>query len=202
MRTKPAVFIDRDGVVNQDSWDFIKSWEEFHFRPDVLPALKRLREQDIETYLITNQSGIARGYLTEQALLDILTRMRLTVSQSGGLIHGISWCPHMTDDDCFCRKPLPGQLLLTAAKYGLDLSRSVMVGDSAADVNAAHAAGCEAIFVTTRSELPPDPQAAPGSPPVDYVAAQLDQCEQPPEHICANLGEAVRIILDMPQFGK
>jgi D-glycero-D-manno-heptose 1,7-bisphosphate phosphatase len=202
LRKQPAVFLDRDGVINQDSWDFIKCWDEFRFRPEVLPALERLHRYGVEVYLITNQSGVGRGYLSERTLLDILTRMRLVVSRSGGLIHGISWCPHAPDDGCFCRKPAPGQLLVAAAKYGLDLGRSVMVGDSCGDVNAAHAAGCQAIFVTTRSELPRNPNAAADSPDEDYVAEHLGRCVEPPNYTCATLAEAVEIILDMPQFGR
>ena len=164
MRSKPAVFLDRDGVINEDSYDYVKSWDEFRFRPDALAALRRLHEHGVEVYVISNQSGVGRGYFSEQTLLDIFTRMRLCVAEAGGLIHGIYYCPHRPDEGCHCRKPCPGQLLTAAAKYGLDLQRSVVVGDSCSDVNAAHAAGCSSVFLTTRRELPPIPLTPNPSP--------------------------------------
>ena len=163
MRKRPAVFLDRDGVINEDSYDYIKSWAEFRFRPDALESLRRLHEAGIETYVITNQSGVGRGHFSERTLLGMLSRMRVEVAEAGGLIHGIEYCPHGPDEGCWCRKPQPGSILTAAARYGLDLPCSVFVGDSCGDINAAHAAGCTTIFLTTRRELPaqrpltPDP---------------------------------------------
>jgi len=154
LRKRPAVFLDRDGVINHDSYDYIKSWAEFRFRPDALDSLRRLHEAGIEAYVITNQSGVARGYFSERTLLGVLNRMRVAVADAGGLIHGIEYCPHGPDEGCWCRKPQPGSLLTAAAVYGLDLPCSVFVGDSCGDINAAHAAGCTSIFLTTRNELP------------------------------------------------
>ncbi len=164
MRSKPAVFLDRDGVINEDSYDYVKSWDEFRFRADALAALRRLHEHGVEVYVISNQSGVGRGYFSERTLLDTFTRMRLEVAEAGGLIHGIHYCPHRPDEGCHCRKPRPGQLLTAAAKYGLDLQRSLVVGDSCSDINAAHAAGCSSIFLTTRRELPPIPLTPNPSP--------------------------------------
>ncbi len=157
MRNQPAVFLDRDGVINRDSYDYVKSWAEFHFRPEALAALRRLHQHGVEVYVVSNQSGVGRGYFAERTLLDIFTRMRLEVAKAGGLIHGVEYCPHRPDEGCYCRKPGPGQLLTAAAKYGLDLPSSVLVGDSCGDINAAHAAGCGSIFLTTRRELPARP---------------------------------------------
>ncbi len=184
MRRQPAVFLDRDGVINEDSWDYVKSWDEFRFRPDALDALKRLHERGVEVYVISNQSGIGRGYYSERAQLDIFARMRLQITQAGGMIHGIEYCPHRPDEGCYCRKPKPGLLELSAAKYGLDLRSSVLVGDSCSDINAAHAAGCSSIFLTTRRELPARP-LTPNPSPVGRGETENDNTStrgvQPPD---------------------
>jgi len=199
LRSKPAVFLDRDGVINEDSYDYVKSWDEFRFRADALAALRRLHEHGVEVYVISNQSGVGRGYFSERTLLDIFTRMRLHVAKAGGLIHGIHYCPHRPDEGCQCRKPCPGQLLTAAAKYGLDLQRSLVVGDSCSDVNAAHAAGCSSIFLTTRRFLP----TREGNPHGEQqVADHLARCEQPPDCVAENLSQAVDIILSLPQFAQ
>jgi D-glycero-D-manno-heptose 1,7-bisphosphate phosphatase len=169
LRKQPAVFLDRDGVINEDSYDYVKSWDEFRFRTDTLESLRQLHEAAIEAYVITNQSGVGRGYFSERMLLGILTRMRMEIAAAGGLIHGIEYCPHGPDEGCWCRKPQPGSLFTAAAKYGLDLRRSVFVGDSCGDINAGHAAGCITIFLTTRSELQPQRPLTPGPSPMRYA---------------------------------
>jgi len=186
MRRQPAVFLDRDGVINEDPRDYVKSWQEFSFFPGALEALRRLREARCEIYVVTNQAGVGKGLMSRRALRDILWRLHISVRAHGGLIHGIAFCPHPREAGCLCRKPLPGMLRTLALKYGLDLSRSVFVGDSYFDVQCGQAAGCQTIFVHTR--------------PPESVAEHLAHCEAPPDYQCANLSEAVDIILQMPQF--
>lgn len=197
MRKKPAVFLDRDGVINVDSYDYVKNWEEFHFRADALDSLRRLREAGIEVYIITNQSGVARGYFSEQMLHHILANLKLRVRTAGGLIHGIQYCPDHPDDQSFERKPRPGMLLKAAAKWGLDLSKSVFVGDSCSDIEAGQVTGCATIFVTTRSELPEREGRLSGP---EQVKDHLRRCDKPPDYTADSLADAVDIILDMPQF--
>ncbi|MFO7948269.1 MAG: HAD family hydrolase [Armatimonadota bacterium] len=197
MRRKPAVLLDRDGVINKDSYDYVKSYKEFHFRPEALAALRRLREAGAEVYIITNQSGVARGYFSEPMLNHILANLKLEVRQSGGLIHGVQYCPFHPDDGSYLRKPNPGMLLKAAAKWGLDLSKSVFVGDSYSDIDAGHAAGCQTIFLTTRRELPDREGRLPGP---EQVKDHLQRAENEPDYIADSLTGAVDIILDMPQF--
>ena len=191
MRPVPAVFLDRDGVINVDSDAYVKSWDEFSFRPDALDSLRRLHEANVEVYIITNQAGIGRGLFSEAALRDILLRLRLEVRRAGGLIHGIEYCPHPPDAGCRCRKPEIGNLLKAASKYGLELQRSVFVGDSCGDINAAHAAGCTSILLTTRTEMPPS-----GSPqPVDaddQAPESLDSAQRDLIHARQTLAEGLR----------
>lgn len=197
MRKKPAVLLDRDGVINVDSYDYVKNWEEFHFRADALASIRRLRQAGIEVYIITNQSGVARGYFSERMLRHILANLKLQVRTAGGLIHGTQYCPDHPDEQSFDRKPRPGMLLKAAAKWGLDLPESVFVGDSYTDVQAGQAAGCSTIFLTTRRHLPDRDGHLSGPQQVKDHLARLDQ---PPDHTAASLSDAVNIILDMPQF--
>ncbi len=190
MRPVPAVFLDRDGVINVDSDAYVKSWDEFSFRPDALEALRRLHEANVEVYIITNQAGVGRGLFTEAALRDILLRLRLEVRRAGGLIHGIEYCPHSPDAGCRCRKPGIGNLLKAATKYGLQLQRSVFVGDSCGDINAAHAAGCTSIFLTTRAEMPPGPASSPADAD-DEGPTLLDPAQRDLIHARQKLADAL-----------
>lgn len=186
MRKRPAVFLDRDGVVNEDSDEYVKCWEEYHFYPGALEALRRLREAGCEVYLVTNQAGIGRGVYPYRNLLDILMRLRLTVRHNGGLIHAIAFCCHRKEEGCACRKPLPGMLDKLALKYGLDLTRSILVGDSCTDVQAGQAVGCATIFLHTRQP--------------ERSQEHLAQCHPPPDHQAESLLEATDFILRLPQF--
>ena len=186
MRLRPAIFLDRDGVLNEDSDEYIKSWDEYRLYPGVLAALRRLREAGCEVYLVTNQAGVGRGVYPFRNLLDILMRLRLTVRHNGGLIHGIAYCCHRQEEHCRCRKPQPGMLQKLAFKHGLDLSRSVLVGDSCTDIAAAQAVGCKTIFLHTRGP--------------ERSQEHLQKCQPPPDFQAGNLAEATDIILDMKQI--
>lgn len=180
MRCRPAVFLDRDGVINYDRDDYIKSWEEFRFCPGSREAIAQLTKARREIYIITNQSGVGRGLMPWRRVLDIHAKMQIEVARAGGRIMGIQVCPHTPDDLCRCRKPQPGMLLKAAAKWGLDLQRSWLVGDSTRDIQAGHAVGCTTIWVTNQA------------------TEQLRQQEQMvirPDFQVRDLAEAVRIIL-------
>jgi histidinol-phosphate phosphatase family protein len=181
MRRRPAVFLDRDGVINQDSDDYVKSWAEVHVLPGVREALRQLREAGCEVYVVTNQAGVGKGLYSEQTLRDILLRLRLLARQAGGMIHGIAYCPHEHEAGCNCRKPATGLLRKLEVKYGLDLARSVVVGDSDKDVLAGHAVGCATIFLHTRSP--------------ERAAQHLERCAVCPDHQAGSLLEAVPLIL-------
>lgn len=141
------VFLDRDGVINEDSPDYIKSWSEFKFIDGSLDAIRRLTENGFTIIVITNQSVINRGMVPEQELHDIFFRMKSGISAAGGKITDIFYCPHTPSEGCDCRKPLPGLILNAQKKYDLDLSSAVMVGDSAKDILCAKQAGCRAAIL-------------------------------------------------------
>jgi len=138
---RKAVFLDRDGVINRDSPDYIKRLEEFEFLPGSLDALRRLVERGFACIVITNQSAPARGLMTLEALDAIHRRLCAAAAEAGGRILDIFICPHLPADACACRKPKPGLLHAAQRKYGIDFSSAAMIGDSATDIECALNAG-------------------------------------------------------------
>jgi D-glycero-D-manno-heptose 1,7-bisphosphate phosphatase len=139
---KQVVFLDRDGVINRDSPDYIKCWEEFIFLPDSLEALKILTLKGYTLIVITNQSIIHRKWVLPETLAEMHLRMKSAVAAHGGKITDIFVCPHTPEQGCFCRKPKPGLIRQACRKYAIDLSDAIMVGDSAKDILCGIAAGC------------------------------------------------------------
>jgi D-glycero-D-manno-heptose 1,7-bisphosphate phosphatase len=178
----PVVFLDRDGVINENRDDHVKSWEEFRFIPGALSAIRMLREAGVHVFVVTNQAVIGRGILTHTMLEDIHTRMTVNISAAGGKVHDLRYCPHTPEQACLCRKPQPGMLLDLAARWQVDLGRAYMVGDALTDIEAATSAGCRSILVQTGRGL--EQMYAPG-----FV-----HC--PPNHVAANLFDAVMWILE------
>jgi D-glycero-D-manno-heptose 1,7-bisphosphate phosphatase len=172
----PVVFLDRDGVINRDSPDYIKSWREFHFLPGSRTAIARLTRAGFAPVLITNQSAVARGLISRPRLGRLHQRLCAAVAKKGGRIHDIFFCPHHPDEGCQCRKPATGMLQQAAAKYGLDLSRTLFVGDSAKDIQCAQAAGCGRTILVATGSGPAAAQelAAMGQPPDHHAADLLD----------------------------
>lgn len=152
-----AIFLDRDGVINQERADYVKSWDEFQLLPGVLPALRQLAQLPIPIGVVTNQSAIGRGRVTAATVHDIHQRLARLVAEEGGRIDAFFVCPHHPDDGCACRKPKPGLLLQSASYFAVDLANCVFVGDAYTDYLAAAAVHCPAIIVTSGrqgAELP------------------------------------------------
>ena len=147
---KNVVFLDRDGVINHDSPDYIKSWSEFEFLPGSLEALKQLTLSRFPIIIITNQSAIHRKMISKEDLDVIHDMMKKAVQSNGGEIKDIFYCPHIPQDRCDCRKPKSGLIYRAKKRYRIDLETSIMVGDSAKDIECARNAGCgSAILVKT-----------------------------------------------------
>ena len=148
--TFSTVFLDRDGVINRDSSEYIKRWADFSFLPRSIDAIARLTRGGLRIIVITNQSIIGRGWVPPSGLEDIHRRMTAAIADQGGRIDAIYFCPHHPDDGCECRKPEPGLILRARQDHGLELSRAVMIGDSAKDIACARRAGCgAAVLVKT-----------------------------------------------------
>ena len=150
------VILDRDGVINEDSDDFIKSPEEWIPIPGSLEAIARLCRADFRIVIVTNQSGIARGLFTVDTLIRIHSRMLEHIHQKGGEIDAIMVCPHGPDDDCVCRKPKPGLFLELAQRLKINLNGVPAVGDSVRDVEAALAAHASPVLVKTGKDWAAD----------------------------------------------
>lgn len=148
LEPKKVIFLDRDGVINKKpaDHDYVKRWGEFEFVPGAAEAVKLLTDAGYEIYVISNQRGIARGLMSSEDLLDVNRRMAEELARSGGRIAGVYHCPHGKDENCFCRKPNPGMLFQAAREHHINLTKAVMVGDSASDEAAGIAAGCRTIL--------------------------------------------------------
>lgn len=144
-----AVFLDRDGVINHNRADYVKAWEEFVFLPGVVEAMRRLAETNLRIIVVTNQSAVNRGLVSLQVVQDICSRMVEEIRAKGGRIDSVLICPHRPDENCDCRKPLPGLLFQAASQFQLDLSQSYLIGDAMSDVAAGLAAGCRVAMVKT-----------------------------------------------------
>jgi len=141
--SKKVVFLDRDGVINRDSSNYIKSWSEFEFIPGSLEAIRQLTLKGFVIIIITNQSVINRNMVSKKGLEHIHTMMKRDILSHGGEIKDIFFCPHIPEDQCDCRKPKPGLIYQAAQKYQIDIKAAVMVGDSAKDIECARSAGCK-----------------------------------------------------------
>ncbi len=147
---KPVIFLDRDGVINIDSADYIKAPSEFEFIPKSPQAIAMLCDHGFDIIIITNQSMIGRKMATQEALDAIFQKMKDGVTKAGGQIKDIFFCPHIPTAGCHCRKPEPGLILNAQQTHNIDLSNSIMVGDSAKDIETGKNAGCgQTILVQT-----------------------------------------------------
>lgn len=144
------VILDRDGVINHDSDHYIKSLDEWVPYPSSITAIGRLTRAGYAVAVATNQSGIARGYYDEATLQAMHEHLAALVVAEGGHIAHIAYCPHGPNDQCQCRKPLPGLLIQIQQFLGLeDLTGSWMVGDSLRDLQAGEAVECHTALVRT-----------------------------------------------------
>ncbi len=138
---RPAIFLDRDGVICANRDDYVKSWDEFHFLPGVKEALRQLATLGWPIVVVSNQSAIGRRLLSHKDLAAIHRRMEGEIVAAGGRIDAIFYCPHLPEEKCPCRKPNPGMLFKAAYALKLDLEHSILVGDALSDIQAAARAG-------------------------------------------------------------
>jgi len=176
---KKVVFLDRDGTINRDSTAYIKSRGEFEFLPASLEAIRNLTLNGFVSIVITNQSAIPRNLISSGELDIIHDLMAQTVAENGGEIKDVFYCPHMPSDGCDCRKPEPGLIYQAREKYGIDLSQSVMVGDSAKDIECARRAGCgRAVLVKSGLHDGVEDELKSRRLHADYVAKDLYEAAQ------------------------
>jgi len=148
-RAVKLIVLDRDGVINHDSTQFIKSPEEWRPIPGSLEAIARLNHAGYRVVVATNQSGIGRGLFDMATLNAIHEKMYKALALVGGRIDALFYCPHTADAQCECRKPKTGMLSEIAVRYGLDMTGVPCVGDSVRDLQAADAVGAQPMLVLT-----------------------------------------------------
>lgn len=172
-----AVFLDRDGVINYNREDYVKTPEEFVFLPGSVAAAARLTRAGLALFVISNQAGVGKGLITDEALAAITRKMLDGLAAGGACVQGIYYCPHRPDGGCDCRKPAPGLLQRAAREHGLDLAQTHFVGDDRRDVAAGAAAGVRTVLVlsgkTSRAEAEALARETGSAFEPAYVAADL-----------------------------
>jgi D-glycero-D-manno-heptose 1,7-bisphosphate phosphatase len=148
-RSSRLVILDRDGVINRDSEQFIKSPEEWRPIPGSLEAIARLNHAGFRVVVATNQSGIGRGLFDMATLNAIHDKMHRALAQVGGRIDAVFYCPHSGEAQCECRKPRTAMLQEIGLRLGVDLNGVPCIGDSLRDLQAADAVGAQPILVLT-----------------------------------------------------
>ncbi len=173
-RSLKLVILDRDGTINQDRDDFVKSPEEWVPLPGALEAIARLNHAGWHVSIASNQSGLGRGLFDVATLNAMHGKMHKLLAAAGGRIDAIFYCPHTPEDECHCRKPQPGLFEQIGHRFGLSLKGVPTVGDSLRDLVAGHAAGCETHLVLTGKSagLAPE-EARKGLPEGTQVHADL-----------------------------
>lgn len=167
------IILDRDGVINHDSDQFIKSPDEWKPIPGSLDAIARLTQLGYHIVVATNQSGVGRGLFDMDTLNAIHDKMVKAVIHAGGRLDAVFFCPHTNMDSCTCRKPKPGMYEDIAARFNTDLKGVPVVGDSLRDLEAAVAVGAQPILVTTGKgkKTQKDPALPPGTLIFENLAA-------------------------------
>jgi D-glycero-D-manno-heptose 1,7-bisphosphate phosphatase len=160
------VILDRDGTINEDSVDYIKSAQEWQPLPGALDAIARLNHAGWHVVVATNQSGLGRGLFDVAALNAMHAKMHAMLAAVGGRIDAVFYCPHGPEESCHCRKPAPGLFEQIAERYGMPLTGMPSAGDSARDLVAAVAVGCEPHAVLTGKAA----QYVDGALPMTYPA--------------------------------
>lgn len=182
MPGEKILFVDRDGVLNQDYvGDYVKRWEDFKFLPGTLDALKRLKEAAIKTILISNQAGIGDGVYKKEQLDDITRRMLEEIKKAGGEIADVYYCLHGKEAGCDCRKPKPGLFKLARERWHFEPGETFFIGDKLSDIQAGRSFGMRTIMVMTGY----------GRSHVQEAAASGNA----PEFTCEDFKEAVEIAL-------
>ena len=169
MPTHCAVFLDRDGVLMEDS-NYVGDVSRVVIIPAAVPALQRLRAAGYKLFVVTNQSGVGRGYFTHEHVNQIHAHLDEQFAKVGVKIEKYYVCPHHPNDNCTCRKPSPKSLRDAAREFQLELARCFMVGDRPSDIEAGHNAGVRTILVRTGAG---EQTVAEGKVKADHVARDL-----------------------------
>lgn len=155
LKRRPAIILDRDGVLNKKApqAEYVRNWDDFKWLPGAMEAVRLLKNAGYTIAIVTNQAGIARGMMTESDLSRIHEMMKDDLAKNGGTVDAVYYCPHGWDDSCECRKPKPGMLFQAQKDFHLDLSRVYFVGDDVRDRETADRAGTKFLMVDDNNSL-------------------------------------------------
>jgi histidinol-phosphate phosphatase family protein len=176
-----VVFVDRDGVLNQDYvGDYVKRWEDFHFLPGVLEALRALKEAGFHTVIISNQAGVGDGVYAKEALDEVTRRMLAEIRKAGGEVAAAYYCLHGKNEGCDCRKPKTGLFRKASRDFHCEPSRTFFIGDKISDIRAGKNFGLRTILALT-----------------GYGAEHRKEITEAtrPDFIAGDFSEAIRIVL-------
>ncbi|MCL5103429.1 MAG: HAD family hydrolase [Armatimonadetes bacterium] len=166
-----AIFLDRDGVINEDRDEYVRGIHELKIFPYVPRCVRTLNDAGFEVIVVSNQQGVAKGLYSDKDLAEIQAEIVRQVNTVGGRITAFYYCMHLASDECACRKPQPGLLTRAAKEHGISLRDSYMVGDTERDIMAGKQAGCKTILVLTGMITEQEAKRIPCRP--DFVAADL-----------------------------
>ena len=177
---KHAVFLDRDGTINVEK-EYLYQAEEFEFIPGAPEAIRLLNQAGLMVVVVTNQSGVARGFYTEDDVEALHRHISSELARFGAHVDAWLYCPHHPAGrgsyalPCDCRKPLPGMLKDAARRYDIDLQNSTMIGDKLADIEAGQAAGCRTILVRTGYGTEEEQYVTPQTTVSDDLLSAVEQ---------------------------
>jgi len=175
-----AVFIDRDGTINVN-FGYISNPDDFKIYPGVKEGIRLLKEKGFKIVVITNQSGIARGYFSEETLEKIHEKMKSEISQEEDIIDAIYYCPHHPDEKCNCRKPNPGLIEKARKDLDIDTKKSFIIGDRMLDVEAGFKTHCKTVLVPENKEK---------------VNIEMQESEIEPDYVCDDFYTGIKWIID------
>ena len=148
-----AIFLDRDGVINEEKKDYVKNLKEFKIIDGSLQAIELLKKNNFRVVIITNQSAINRGLLSIEKLNEIHDFLKSKLLELDITLDGIYFCPHTPNENCMCRKPKPGLLQQAISELDINVKDSLMIGDSQTDIDAANKIGCKSILLNKNQNL-------------------------------------------------
>lgn len=172
------IFIDRDGVINKDpgGWTehgYVTTWQQFHFLPGSLKAIKKLTDAGYEIVVVSNQAGINKGFYAMQALNEITGLMLKEIEKNGGRIHSVHYCPHRAEDNCGCRKPETGLFEKAVRGQSVNFNKTYFIGDGVMDVEAGIRMGLKTILLLSGKTRLEDVEKLEAKP--DFIKKDLKE---------------------------
>ena len=150
---RKTIFLDRDGVINEEKKDYVKNLKEFKIIDGSLQAIELLKKNNFRVVVITNQSAINRGLLSVEKLNEIHDFLKSKLLELNTTLDGIYFCPHTPNENCMCRKPKPGLFEQAISELDINIKDSLMIGDSQTDIDAANKIGCKSILLNKNQNL-------------------------------------------------